>query len=219
MLHLVPDANRGLLLLIPGAIGIYIEFCAPGLIAPGVAGSVLALMGIASFATLAINQVGATLIVLAPVLFFVGAKLARHGVFMAAGTLSMALGSLMLIDSPDPNLRIHWTTASATIPFALITSFLICIAVRARQNKTMNFGEANRYPEIMTQTERRERTGPRQQATHQSVFCCCGAVRRFFRHGVYGARQYAQRFRSSDRWIRGCDRLGYREAATAGAAA
>ena len=41
----VPDI--GLLLLFVGVLGIYFEFCAPGLVAPAVLGSTLAIAGIA----------------------------------------------------------------------------------------------------------------------------------------------------------------------------
>jgi membrane-bound serine protease (ClpP class) len=40
------------------------------------------------------------------------------------------------VDSPVPELRIHWSTALAvTLPFSAITVFLLTIAVRARRNK------------------------------------------------------------------------------------
>jgi membrane-bound serine protease (ClpP class) len=55
----------------------------------------------------------------------------------------MAVGATMLVDSPRPELRIHWTTAAGiTIPFAPITSFLLSIAVRARRNKVVTGPQA-----------------------------------------------------------------------------
>ena len=48
----------------------------------------------------------------------------------------LVLGSIFLIDSPLPELRIRPTTAIAVaLPFALITLFLVTIAARARRNK------------------------------------------------------------------------------------
>ncbi len=42
----------------------------------------------------------------------------------------------MLVDSPYPEMRIHWTTAIAlALPFSLITVLLLSLAVRARRNK------------------------------------------------------------------------------------
>jgi membrane-bound serine protease (ClpP class) len=49
----------------------------------------------------------------------------------------------MLVDTNVQELRIHWITAAAiTLPFALITSFLLSIALRARRNKVVTGAEA-----------------------------------------------------------------------------
>jgi membrane-bound serine protease (ClpP class) len=57
-------------------------------------------------------------------------------VLAVGGAVSMVLGALMLIDSPLPEMRIHWTTAiGLALPFSAITVFLLSLAVRARRNK------------------------------------------------------------------------------------
>jgi membrane-bound serine protease (ClpP class) len=44
----------------------------------------------------------------------------------------------MLVDSPLPEMRIHWSTAlGVTLPFSAITIFLLSLAVRARRNKVV----------------------------------------------------------------------------------
>jgi membrane-bound serine protease (ClpP class) len=48
----------------------------------------------------------------------------------------MVLGAVMLVDSPIPELRIHWSTAIAlALPFSIITASLVVLVVRARRNK------------------------------------------------------------------------------------
>ena len=48
----------------------------------------------------------------------------------------MVLGAVMLVDSPLPEMRVHWGTAIAlALPFSAITAFLLSLAVRARRNK------------------------------------------------------------------------------------
>jgi len=43
---------------------------------------------------------------------------------------------VMLVDSPLPELRIHWSTAIAlALPFSAITVLLLTLAVRARRGK------------------------------------------------------------------------------------
>jgi membrane-bound serine protease (ClpP class) len=55
----------------------------------------------------------------------------------------MMLGAVMLIDSPLPEMRIHWSTAVAlTLPFSAITVLLLTLALRARRAKAVTGSEA-----------------------------------------------------------------------------
>jgi membrane-bound serine protease (ClpP class) len=45
---------------------------------------------------------------------------------------------LLLVDAPIPEMRVHLATALAvSIPFGIITAFLMTIALRARRNKVV----------------------------------------------------------------------------------
>jgi membrane-bound serine protease (ClpP class) len=133
----IADPNIGFILVVLGALGIYVEFSSPGLIFPGVAGAILALLGLSALTILPINWVGVALLVLSVTLFVLEAKLASHGILGVGATVSMVLGALLLINGP-PEVRIHLTTALAVaIPFAAITMFLVSIVVQARRNKVL----------------------------------------------------------------------------------
>jgi membrane-bound serine protease (ClpP class) len=133
----VADPNIGFLLLILGALGVYVEFTSPGLILPGVAGGILFLLGLSSLAVMPINWIGAALLLLGATLLILEVKFTSHGVLGVGGTVSMLLGALLLINGP-PEVQIHLATALAVVvPFALITLFLVTLAVRARRNKAM----------------------------------------------------------------------------------
>lgn len=137
----IADPNIGFILLIVGALGLYVEFTSPGLILPGVAGGILLLMGVSSLAVLPLSWVGVSLLLLGATLFVLEAHFASHGVLGSGGTVALVLGALMLIDGP-PAMRIHLVTAlSVSIPFALITMFLLSLAIRARRNKSLMGGE------------------------------------------------------------------------------
>jgi len=137
----IADPNVGFILLIVGALGLYVEFNSPGLILPGVAGGILLLMGVSSLAVLPLSWVGVSLLLLGATLFVLEAHFASHGVLGSGGTVALVLGALMLIDGP-PEMRIHLVTAlSVSIPFALITMFLLSLAIRARRNKSLMGGE------------------------------------------------------------------------------
>jgi membrane-bound serine protease (ClpP class) len=132
----IADPNIALVLLVVGALCIYVEFSSPGLIAPGVVGAILVLLGLSAISVLPINWLGAALLLLAFTLFALEAKFTAHGVLGVGGAVAMVLGAVTLIDSPAPEMRIHWSTAIAlAVPFSVITMFLLSLVMRARRNK------------------------------------------------------------------------------------
>ena len=126
----IADPNIALVLLVIGALGIYVEFSSPGLIAPGVFGGILVLLGLSAISVLPINWLGAALLVLAFTLFALEVKFTSHGVLGVGGACAMVLGAVMLIDSPAPG-----TALAVALPFSAITLFLLTIAARAQRNK------------------------------------------------------------------------------------
>src|SRR5271165_3432313 len=133
----IADPNIGFILLVLGALGVYVEFTSPGLIFPGVLGGILLLLGLSSLSILPINWVGVALLLLAVTLFVLEAKFTSHGILGIGGTVSMVLGALLLINGP-PEVRIHLLTALAvSLPFAAITLFLVTIVIRARRGKVL----------------------------------------------------------------------------------
>ena len=138
ILSAIADPNIALLLLVLGALGIYAEFSSPGMVLPGVLGAIALLLGLAAMAMFPIAWLGAALMILGLAFFVLEAKFATHGVLTVGGAIALLLGALMLIDTNEPALKIRFSMALAvTIPFALITSFLLSIAVRARRNKVV----------------------------------------------------------------------------------
>jgi len=136
ILAAIADPNIALVLLVLGALGVYVEFSSPGLIAPGVIGGILVLLGLSALSVLPINWVGVALLVLAVILFILEAKFASHGILGAGGAIAMVLGALLLVESPVPEMRIRLPVAvGLALPFAIITSFLVTLVVRARMQK------------------------------------------------------------------------------------
>ena len=143
----ISDPNVAFILLILGALGIYIEFSSPGMIFPGVAGGILVLLGLSAISALPINWVGVGLLMLSATFFILEAKFTSHGILGAGGAIAMILGALLLIEGP-PEMRIRLGTALAVaLPFAAITVFLAALALRARANKVVT-GPAAMVDEI-----------------------------------------------------------------------
>jgi membrane-bound serine protease (ClpP class) len=132
------EPNIAFLLAALGVIGLYVEFTNPGLIVPGVAGAISLVLSLFAFNFLPINWTGVLLLFLAVVLFVLEAQIASHGILAAGGVLSMVIGSLILVDSPWPEARIHLSTAlGVAIPLGIITVILLRAALTAHRRKAM----------------------------------------------------------------------------------
>jgi membrane-bound serine protease (ClpP class) len=132
----IADPNIALVLLVLGALGIYVEFSSPGLIAPGVIGAILALLGLSALSVLPINWLGAGLLILALALFVLEAKFTSHGILGIGGAVAMVLGAVILVNGPIPEMRIRWSTAiGLALPFSAITLLLLSLVVSARRHK------------------------------------------------------------------------------------
>ena len=150
VLSKVLNPNIALILGLIGLLGLYIEFSNPGLIFPGVAGGVCIFLALVAFNILPINLLGVVLILAAIVLFVLEAKMTSYGLLASLGIAAMVLGSLILIDSPLPEMRVKLVTAlGITLPFAAITVFLMRLVLLAHRNKSVT-GKEGMIGEIGT---------------------------------------------------------------------
>lgn len=132
----ISNPNLAYILLMLGLLGLYFEFAHPGAILPGVLGGISLLLAIFSFQILPINYVALLLILLAIGLFILEVKVQSFGILGAGGIIAMVIGSVMLIDSPIPELQ---PSLKIIIPLAvglsLIFLFLLFLVVRAHSRK------------------------------------------------------------------------------------
>jgi membrane-bound serine protease (ClpP class) len=143
ILDRLTDPNLAVLVLVIGALLIYVEFNTPGTIIPGTLGTILVLLAIFALNLLPVRYTSVMLLAAAFVLLILEAKFATHGVLAAAGILSLVIGALTLVDAPIPELRVHLATAlSAGLAFGLITVFLLRLALKARRSKSRMGGDA-----------------------------------------------------------------------------
>jgi membrane-bound serine protease (ClpP class) len=123
-------------LLILGVLGLYTEFTHPGVIAPGVVGGICMVLALYAMHILPVNLAGVFLILLALALFILEAKFTSHGVLAAGGIVSMLLGAMFLIRSPLTAGGVSLGVALAvTLPFAVLTVFLMRLVLRSRSWK------------------------------------------------------------------------------------
>jgi membrane-bound serine protease (ClpP class) len=137
LLSWLMDPNLTAMLFLIGMMALYVEFNHPGAIVPGVVGFIFILLSLFAFQALPTRYEALILIVCAFVMFGLEAKFQTHGVLGIGGGVMMVLGLLLLVDGPIPQMRVRLSTALAvTIPLALISIFLMSIAIKARRNKT-----------------------------------------------------------------------------------
>jgi membrane-bound serine protease (ClpP class) len=130
------NPNIALLLMVCGALLIYLEFNTPGTIVPGALGTLMVLLGIFGLNLLPIRYTAVLLLIGAVVLMMLEAKFGGHGALAIAGIVCLLFGTLTLVAAPIPQMAISPLVALAvSAGFGGITVFLIRLAVRARRRK------------------------------------------------------------------------------------
>ena len=131
------NPNVALLMLVGGALLIYLEFNTPGTIVPGALGTLMVLLAIFGLDLLPIRYTALLLLVAALALVLLEAKFGGHGALAIAGIVCLTFGTLTLVAAPVPEMSISPAVAfSVSAAFGIITVFLVRLAVRARRMKS-----------------------------------------------------------------------------------
>lgn len=138
LLNTLSDPNIAYILFMLGLYGLMFELYNPGSIFPGVVGGICIILAFYSFHTLPINYAGLALIIFAIILFILEIKVVSHGILTVGGTISLILGSIMLIDS-DSTLefvKISWQIIALFVVLTvLFFVFAIGLGMKAQRKK------------------------------------------------------------------------------------
>ncbi len=130
-LSAVINPTIAIYLLAAGILGLYIEITHPGLIFPGVVGTISLVLALFAMHTLPINFAGLILILLAIGLFVAEVKVQSFGLLTVGGIVSFVFGASMLVDYELTGLKVSF---AAIIPLAVaiagITFFLVGLVIR-----------------------------------------------------------------------------------------
>jgi len=122
------------LLLTLGTLGLTIELWSPGAILPGIAGGICLLLAFFAFQVLPVSYTGVLLILFGLFLLVLEVKVTSYGLLGVGGLTSLLLGSMMLIDSPLPELQIGLRLiVPVSLAIAGILIFLVTLAVNAQR--------------------------------------------------------------------------------------
>ncbi len=147
----VSNPNIAYIFMLLGIYGLIYELANPGAILPGVIGGICLLLAFFAFQTLPINTVGLLLIIFGVVLLLLEIVVPSFGVLTAGGAVALFLGSIMLIDTAQPALKISiGVILPAVIATVLFAVFAVGMGIRAQWKKVTtgqeglagNIGEA-----------------------------------------------------------------------------
>ena len=134
VLSAIAHPNIAYLLLSLGMLGLTIELWSPGAVLPGVVGAVSLLLAFFALQLLPINYTGLLLILLGLLLFGLEIKVTSYGLLTAGGLISLVFGSMILVDSPVPELQLGLRfVLPVAIGFSLIAVLLVRLAVAAQR--------------------------------------------------------------------------------------
>ena len=128
-LSVVAHPNIAYLLMLLGTLGLIFEFTHPGIGFPGIAGLICLLLALYAFQALPINYAAVALIVVGVGLLIAEVKIVSHGLLAIGGVIALTLGSLMLVESPDPILQVSLSVILPTI--ATLAAIILFVVQRA----------------------------------------------------------------------------------------
>lgn len=144
ILDMLSDPNIAYLLLLLGLYGILFELYNPGTILPGMVGAISLVLAFYSMHTLPVNYAGVALIIFAIIFFVLEIKIASHGLLAIGGTLSLLLGSLMLIQT-ESALELARISRGVIIPSVATTAlffiFVLGLGLKAQRRKPVSGAE------------------------------------------------------------------------------
>jgi len=148
VLSAVAHPQIAYLLLTLGMLGLTVEFWNPGAVFPGVAGGISLLLAFFALQVLPVSYSGVLLIALGIVLLILEVKVTSFGLLGAGGIVALFFGSLMLIDSPLPEMQIG---LRLIVPMTTVTAgiilFLVRLAVTAQRQPAVT-GPAGMLAEL-----------------------------------------------------------------------
>ncbi len=137
VLNVLSNPNIAYLLMMLGFYGLLYEFINPGAIFPGVVGGMCVIIGLFALQTLPINYAGLLLILLGLGLFVSELLVVSGGLLALGGAVSFTIGSMMLIDSPYPFLRVSlYVIIPAVVATGAFVLFAMGYALKAQKRLT-----------------------------------------------------------------------------------
>ena len=139
LLSTITNPSVAYALILLGIYGIFFEFTNPGLVLPGVVGSICVLVALYAFHLLPVNYAGVALILLGIGFMVAEIFLPSFGSLGVGGVIAFAIGSVILIDTDLPEFEIPYALIAAlTAASAAFFLFIAGMALRARRRPVVS---------------------------------------------------------------------------------
>jgi membrane-bound serine protease (ClpP class) len=170
VLSAIANPNVAYILLSLGMLGLTIELWSPGAVLPGVAGGLCLLLAFFALQILPVNYAGLLLIGFGVLLLTLELKIPSYGLLTAGGLASFLFGSMILMDSNVPELRV---SLRLVLPIVFTVAGIAVVLVRlgvAAQRREAVTGVAGMIGETGRALTRIEPGGIGRVATHGEIW-------------------------------------------------
>jgi membrane-bound serine protease (ClpP class) len=138
-LAVITNPSFAYILVLLGAYAIFFEFSNPGMVLPGVVGSICVLVAMYAFHMLPVNYAGIALILLGIGFMVAEVFFPAYGSLGVGGMIAFAIGSVILIDTDLPEFRIPYALiAGITAASAGFLIFVLGMLLRARRRPVVS---------------------------------------------------------------------------------
>jgi membrane-bound serine protease (ClpP class) len=170
VLSAVAHPQVAYLLLTLGTLGLTIELWSPGAILPGIAGGICLLLAFFAFQVLPVSYAGVLLILFGLALLVLEIKVTSFGLLAVGGIVSLLFGSMMLIDSPLPELQVGLRLiVPVTLGIASVLLFLVRLGVQSQRAEPVT-GTAGMIGEVGHVLTTIDTTGAGRVRTHGEIW-------------------------------------------------
>lgn len=138
-LAFITNPNIAYMLLLIAIYGLFFELSNPGLVLPGVAGSIALLLVLYAFQLMPINYVGLWLVLLGIAFMIFEVYVSSFGVIGIGGVIAFIIGSIMLFDMHDANYHLSWPLVITMSVITLAFLFMaLSLVIKSQRNKPVS---------------------------------------------------------------------------------
>lgn len=142
LLAVIGNPGFAYILLLLGIYGIIYEFSNPGMLFPGITGSICLLLVLFALQLMPISYAGLALIILGIALMVSEAVMPSFGALGLGGLAAFIIGPIMLIDTDIPGYGISWALiAPVAVTTAVVSFAAVGMALRARKRPVVTGAE------------------------------------------------------------------------------